>query len=105
MNFCSAFTRSQVFPASSDRKIPPPESGASTLAHRRDGLAGDTAMPMRPSGRRGRPSLPEMSVQVSPPSPVFQSPLLPPPAAKPHGKRSEERRVGKECRGGGGGED
>ena len=28
-----------------------------------------------------------MSVQVSPPSLVFQSPLLPPPAAKPHGKR------------------
>src|SRR5437762_12972693 len=53
MNFCSALTRSQLAPPSSDRKMPPLESaaGASTLAHSRDGWAGDAAIPMRPRGR------------------------------------------------------
>ena len=87
MNFCSAFTRSQLLPASSERKMPPSESGASTLAQRRDGLAGDTVMPRRPSGRRGRPSLAVMSLQLSPPSVLFHRPLFPPPAENPHGKR------------------
>ena len=89
MNFCSALTRSQLAPPSSDRKMPPLESaaGASTLAHSRDGWAGDAAIPMRPRGRDGRPRLAVMSVQVSPPSRLFHKPLLPPPAVKPHGNR------------------
>src|SRR5690242_1699468 len=89
MNFWSALTRSQLAPASSDRKMPPLESaaGPSTLAHSRAGLAGDTAIPMRPRGRGGRPRLAVMSVQLSPPSLLFHRPLLPPPAEKPHGKR------------------
>src|SRR5260370_10416956 len=87
MNFCSALTRSHVVPASSERKMPPVESGASTLAHRRAGFAGDTVIPIRPSGRGGKPWLPVMSVQVSPPSVLFHSPLAPPPAENPHGKR------------------
>src|SRR5256885_13834756 len=87
MNFCSALTRSQLAPASSDRKMPPLESaaGPSTLAQRREGLAGDTAIPMRPSGRGGRPRLAVISVQVSPPSLLFHNPLSPPPAANPQG--------------------
>src|SRR2546428_1155816 len=89
MNFWSALTRSQLAPASSDRKMPPLESaaGPSTLAHSRDGLAGDTAIPMRPRGRGGSPRLAVISVQVSPPSLLFHSPLLPPPAEKPQGNR------------------
>src|SRR2546421_11983099 len=89
MNFCSALTRSQLAPPSSDRKMPPLESaaGPSTLVHSRAGWAGDTAIPMRPRGRGGRPRLAVMAVQVAPPSRVFHKPLLPPPAAKPHGNR------------------
>src|SRR6266849_2327635 len=87
MNFCSALTRSHVVPASSERKMPPVESGASTLAHKRAAFAGDTVMPMRPSGRGGKPRLPVMAVQVSPPSVLFHNPLEPPPAENPHGKR------------------
>src|SRR4029077_18945936 len=89
MNFWSALTRSQLAPASSDRKMSPRESaaGPSPLAHSRAVLAGDTAIPMRPRGRGGRPRLAVMSVQVSPPSPLFHSPLLPPPAEKPQGNR------------------
>src|SRR5256886_4393470 len=82
-----AFTRSQLLPASSERKMPPSESGASTLAQRRDGLAGDTVTPRRPSGRRGRPSLAVMSLQLSPPSVLSHRPLFPPPAENPHGRR------------------
>src|SRR5256884_9435010 len=89
MNFCSALTRSQLAPPSSDRKMPPLESaaGASTLAHSRDGWADDAAIPTRPRGRDGRPRLAVMSVQGSPPSRLFHKPLLPPPAVKPHGNR------------------
>src|SRR2546428_11906386 len=74
MNVCSAFTRSQLLPASSERQMPASQSGASTLAQRRDGLAGDTVTPRRPSGRRGRPSLAVMSLQGSPPSVLFPRP-------------------------------
>src|SRR5438309_6448628 len=89
MNFWSALTRSQLAPASSERKMPPLESvaGPSTLAHSRDGLAGDKAIPMRPRGRGGSPRLAVISVQLSPPSLLFHNPLLPPPAEKPQGNR------------------
>src|SRR5207248_5749414 len=55
MNFCSALTRSQLAPPSSDRKMPPLESaaGPSTLAHSRGGCAGDAAIPTRPRRRDG----------------------------------------------------
>src|SRR2546430_5999091 len=89
MNFWSALTRAQLAPPSSERKMPPLESvaGPSTLAHRRDGLAGDTAIPMRPSGRGGNPRLAVKSVQLSPPSLLFHNPLFPPPPEKPQGNR------------------
>src|SRR2546429_6561404 len=56
MNFCSALTRSQLSPPSSDRKMPPLETaaGASTPAHSRDAEAGDPASPIPPRGRRRR---------------------------------------------------
>ena len=44
-------------------------------------------MPIFPSGLRGMPAALEISVQVSPPSVVFQSPLRPPPASIDQGVR------------------
>src|SRR2546430_13496141 len=89
MNFWSALTRSQLAPASSDRKMPPLESaaGPSTLAHRRDGAAGDTAISLRPSGRGGRARLAVATVQGSPPPPRFHNPLFSPPAENSHEDR------------------
>src|ERR1700726_3458418 len=82
--FCS-LTRVQVLPALSDRYRPPSE--ASTSAQTRSGLTGDTVTPMRPSTPIGSPSAWEMSVHVSPPSVVFQSPLPGPPLSRRHGLR------------------
>jgi hypothetical protein len=57
------------------------------LAQTRCALAGDTAMPIRPSGFRGIPTLKLSSRHVSPPSVLFHRPLRPPPAFIPHGVR------------------
>src|SRR5260370_20461603 len=67
MNFCSALTRSHVVPASSERKMPPLEAGASTLPHRAAGVAGDTVVPVPPSRRPGEPWVAVIAVQGSPP--------------------------------------
>src|SRR5215204_3663050 len=53
----------------------------------RFGLAGEMSTPILPNGRAGRPGLNEISVQLSPPSVVFQSPLRPPPWFRLHGVR------------------
>src|SRR4051812_35896451 len=50
-------------------------------------MEGETLTPMRPTATLGMPSLFVSSVQVSPPSMLFHSPLFPPPALNPHGKR------------------
>src|SRR4029079_9893346 len=83
----SPLVRCHVAPPSSERKIPPVESsgGHSIVAYTRCGLAGDTVIPMRPSGFFGMPALREISRQVSPPSVVFHR--LPFPAVNPHGVR------------------
>ncbi len=85
MNRWFAFTRSQDWPPSSERKMPPVESGASMLAYTTLPSAGDTDTPIRPSGPSGNPGFWLRSVQWSPPSVVFHRPLRPPPALKPHG--------------------
>src|SRR5207237_1270849 len=65
----------------------PAESGASTLAYTRREFAGETATPILPNAVLGSPGFALMSVHVSPPSLDFHSPLFPPPAVIPHGKR------------------
>jgi hypothetical protein len=57
------------------------------MAHTRDGLAGDTAMPTLPQRPLGRPGLAVSSVQVRPPSVVFMSPPPGPPELSSHGVR------------------
>src|ERR1041385_1413604 len=70
----------QFRPPLSDRKTPP--SDASTRAQARSGLAGETAMPIRPSTPFGSPGACEMSDQVSPPSVDLKMPLPVPPLSK-----------------------
>src|SRR2546430_12737776 len=53
----------------------------------RFGFAGETATPILPIGVVGMPVFRVMSVQLSPPSGDFQSPLRPPPDCIPQGKR------------------
>src|SRR5919205_4088737 len=72
-----SLTSVQEAPASSLRKSPP--FSFSTSAYTRRGLAPDTATPMRPTTPVGIPGLRVISVHVSPPSVLLNTPLPGPP--------------------------
>ena len=72
-----SFTRVHVAPASSLRKRPP--LSFSTRAYTRFEFAPDTDTPIRPTSPAGSPGLRVISVHVSPPSVLLNSPLPAPP--------------------------